>query len=480
MNYRMVFYLTGKIMCLGAALLAAPLAAAVIYGENTVMAFLLSAAAFLAVGICGILLKPKKKEFYARDGIITVSLSWVLFSLLGGLPFFISREIPNFADCFFETVSGFTTTGSSILTNVEGLSKCMLFWRSFTHWIGGMGVLVFAMALFSSKDTQTNYLMRAEMPGPKIGKLVAKWQFSARILYIMYIVLTAVEVVFLMIGKMPFYDSLLHAFGTAGTGGFSMKNTSMGYYNSAYIDYVIGIFMVLFGINFNIYYLVIIRKFSKIVGNDELKAYLAIVVAATAVIMLNIRPMYGSFAKALQYSFFQVSSIITTTGYSTADFNTWPMLSQIILVLLMFVGGCAGSTGGGLKVIRVLVLAKGSFRELHRAVRPRKVNIVRIDGKTLEAEVMSGVMSYFALYMLIMAVSILIVSLDNFDIATTATAVISTFNNIGPGLGAVGPTGSFADFSILSKLVLSFDMLAGRLEIYPMMALLMPSVWKRV
>ncbi len=480
MNYRMVFYLTGKIMCLGAALLAAPLAAAVIYGEGTVVAFLLSAAAFLAVGICGILLKPEKKEFYARDGIITVSLSWVLFSLLGGLPFFISREIPNFADCFFETVSGFTTTGSSILTNVEGLSKGMLFWRSFTHWIGGMGVLVFAMALFSSKDTQTNYLMRAEMPGPKIGKLVAKWQFSARILYIMYIVLTAVEVVFLMIGKMPLYDSLVHAFGTAGTGGFGIKNTSVGYYNSAYIDYVIGIFMVLFGINFNIYYLVIIRKFSKIIGNDELKAYLAIVVAATAVIMLNIRPMYGSFAKALQYSFFQVSSIITTTGYSTADFNTWPMLSQIILVLLMFVGGCAGSTGGGLKVIRVLVLAKGSFRELHRAIRPRKVNMVRIDGKTLEAEVISGVMSYFALYMLIMAVSILIVSLDNFDMTTTATAVISAFNNIGPGLGAVGPTGSFADFSILSKLVLSFDMLAGRLEIYPMMALLMPSVWKRV
>lgn len=480
MNYRRVFYITGKIMCLGAALLVAPLIVSLIYKEGTAYAFLLSMAAFLAVGVTGILLKPKNTDFYARDGIVTVGLSWVLFSFLGGLPFFISGEIPSLVDCFFETASGFTTTGASILTNVEGLSNGMLFWRSFTHWIGGMGVLVFAMTLFSTKDNQTNHLMRAEMPGPKLGKLVATWQFSARILYIMYVVLTAVEVILLLIGKMPLFDSLLHAFGTAGTGGFGIKSASIGYYNSAYIDYVIGIFMVLFGINFNIYYLLLIRKFSKVFGNDELKTYLALVLGASVLIMFNIKPMYGTFAQAFRYSFFQVSSLITTTGYSTTDFNTWPIFSQMILVILMFIGGCAGSTGGGLKVIRVMVLARGSIRDLHRAIRPRRVNIVRNDGKTLEEDVISGVMSYFALYMLIMAVSMLIVSFDNFDLTTTATAVISAFNNIGPGLGKVGPTGSFAEFSNLSKLVLSFDMLAGRLEIYPMLALLMPSVWKRV
>lgn len=480
MNYRRVFYLTGKIMCLGAALLVAPLIVSLIYKEGTAYAFLLSMAAFLAVGVTGILLKPKNTDFYARDGIVTVGLSWVLFSFLGGLPFFISGEIPSLVDCFFETASGFTTTGSSVLTNVEALSNGMLFWRSFTHWIGGMGVLVFAMTLFSTKDNQTNHLMRAEMPGPKLGKLVSKWQFSARILYIMYVVLTAIEVILLLIGKMPLFDSLLHAFGTAGTGGFGIKSASVGYYNSAYIDYVIGIFMVLFGVNFNIYYLLLIRKFSKAFGNDELKTYLALVLGASVLIMFNIKPIYGSFAQAFRYSFFQVGSIITTTGYATTDFNTWPIFSQMILVLLMFVGGCAGSTGGGLKVIRVIVLARGSVRDLRRAIRPRRVNMVRNDGKTLEEDVISGVMSYFALYMVIMAVSMLIVSFDNFDLTTTATAVISAINNIGPGLGKVGPTGSFAEFSNLSKLVLSFNMLAGRLEIYPMLALLMPSVWKRV
>lgn len=480
MNYRRVFYLTGKIMYLGAALLAAPLAVSLIYRDGTAYAFLLSAAAFFAVGTVGMLLKPKNRDFFARDGIVTVALSWVLFSFLGGLPFFISGEIPSIVDCFFETSSGFTTTGASILTNVEGLSHGMLFWRSFTHWVGGMGVLVFAMTLFSTKGNQTNHLMRAEMPGPKLGKIVATWQFSARILYIMYVCLTLIEVILLLIGKMPLFDSLLHAFGTAGTGGFGIKNTSVGYYNSTYIDYVIGIFMVLFGINFNVYYLLLIRKFSKAFGNDELKTYLAIVLGASVLIMFNIKPIYGSFAGAFRYSFFQVSSIITTTGYSTTDFNTWPVFSQMILIVLMFVGGCAGSTGGGLKVIRIMVLARGSVRDLYRAIRPRRVNIVRNDGKTLEENVISGVMSYFALYMLIMAVSMLVVSLDNFDLTTTATAVISAFNNIGPGLAKVGPTGSFAEFSNLSKLVLSFDMLAGRLEIYPMLALLLPSVWKRV
>lgn len=480
MNYRMVLYITGKIMSIGAVLLTAPMLVSVIYGEHSILAFAVTMAVFLAAGLVGVILKPKNTSIYAREGMVIVALSWVLFSFIGGLPFFISREIPNIVDCFFETASGFTTTGSTILTNVEGLSHGMLFWRSFTHWIGGMGVLVFANVLFAQKDTRMSYIMRAEMPGPQVGKLGEKWQFTTRTLYIIYFVMSIIEFILLVIGKMPVFDSLLHTFGTAGTGGFGVKNASIGYYNSAYIDYVISIFMLLFGVNFNLYYLLLLRKISKIYANDEIKAYIGIVLCATVIVAFNILPIYGGFGKAFRFSLFQVSSIMTTTGFGTADFAQWPVLSQAILVLLMLIGSCAGSTGGGLKVIRIVILAKGSLRDIGHAIYPRRVNTLKVDKKPIDAAVVSGVFSYFVIYMIIMALSILIVSIDNFDFTTTFTSVTATLNNIGPGLGAVGPTGNFAGYSMLSKVVLSFDMLAGRLELYPMLALIMPSVWKKV
>ncbi|MCC8169249.1 MAG: TrkH family potassium uptake protein [Oscillospiraceae bacterium] len=478
MNYRMILYLTGKIMLIGGGVLLLPLAVSFIYGDGCHWAFLASMGIFMLCGIPAFF-KPKKTELFSREGMIIVSLSWILFSLIGGLPFFLSGEIHSFIDCFFETVSGFTTTGSTILRDVEHMSKSLLFWRSFTHWIGGMGVLVFAMAIFSQRDARTTYIMRAEMPGPKIGKLVSKWQFSIRILYGIYIALSALEFILLLFGGMSVFDSLVHTFGTAGTGGFGVRNASIGYYNSAYIDYVIGIFMVLFGVNFNVYYLLTARKFLQAAKSDELRIYLGIIAASTLLIALNIMKMCSGFAEAFRYSFFQVASIITTTGYATADFNMWPVFSQMILVFLMFIGACAGSTGGGIKIIRVMILVKSALRELKKTISPRSVVSIKSDGKALDKEAISGVGAYFIVYMLVMFFSILIVSLDNADFTTTVTSVIATLNNIGPGLGAVGPAGNFAGFSALSKLVLSVDMLAGRLELYPILILFTSSVWKK-
>ncbi|MGN0150545.1 MAG: TrkH family potassium uptake protein [Clostridia bacterium] len=478
MNYRMIIYILGKIMLIGSAVLIPPLAVSFIYGDGCHWAFLIAIAVFLILGTAAFF-PPKKKELFAREGLMIVAIAWILFSIVGGLPFFISREIPSFVDCFFETVSGFTTTGSTILTDVESMSKSLLFWRSFTHWIGGMGVLVFAMAIFSQKDARTTHIMRAEMPGPKIGKLVSKWQFSIRILYGIYIALTVAEFILLLFGGMCVYDSLVHTFGTAGTGGFGVKNSSIGYYNSAYIDYVIGIFMILFGINFNIYYLLIARKFIQVVRSDELKTYIGIVVTATILIAINITNQYSNFAEAFRYSFFQVSSIITTTGYATADFNMWPVFSQIILIILMFTGSCAGSTGGGIKIVRISILVKTALREIKKTISPKSVVSVKSDGKSLDREAVSGVGAYFIVYMLVLLLSVLLVSLDKADITTTVTSVIATLNNVGPGLSAVGPTGNFSDFSILSKLILSLDMLAGRLELYPVLMLFTSVAWKK-
>lgn len=478
MNYRMVLYLIGKIMLIGAAMLVPPLAVSLIYRDGCHWAFLITMAVFMLFGIAAFF-KPQKKEVFAREGLMIVSVAWILFSLVGGLPFYISREIPVFMDCFFETVSGFTTTGSTILTNVEELSQSMLFWRSFTHWIGGMGVLVFAMAIFSQKDARTTHIMRAEMPGPKVGKLVSKWQFSIRILYGIYITLTALEFILLLFGGMNVFDSLVHTFGTAGTGGFGIKNSSIGFYNSAYIDYVIGIFMILFGVNFNIYYLLISRKFIQAARNDEIKTYIGIILASAILIALNISKMYNGFFEAFRYSFFQVASVITTTGYATADFNMWPVFSQTILLLLMFIGSCAGSTGGGIKIIRISILIKSALREIKRTISPNSVVSLKNDGKPLDRETVSGVVAYFIVYMLVFIVSILLVSLDKADLTTTVTSVIATINNIGPGLGAVGPSGNFADFSIFSKLILSIDMLAGRLELYPILILFTSFTWKK-
>lgn len=479
MNYRMVFYLIGKIMLVCGAVLILPLIVSWIYSEPTAVAFLITIGVFLLVGGICAFKRPAKKEMFAREGLLIVAVSWILFSLIGALPFYISGEIPSYIDCFFETVSGFTTTGSTILKNVEELSRSMLFWRSFTHWIGGMGILVFAMTILSQADTKTSHIMRAEMPGPKVGKLVSKWKFTVRILYSIYFVLSALEVVLLLCGGMPLFDSIVHTFGTAGTGGFGIKNSSIAYYNSAYIDYVIGIFMILFGMNFNVFYFLLIRRFVQAFKNEEILCYLGVIAVAVGCIAWNIRGLYGTFAEAFRFSFFQVSSIITTTGYATADFTAWPVFSQGILVLLMFIGGCAGSTAGGLKVIRITILWKTAARMVKKTLNPRSVVSVKNDGKMIEQNVVSGVGGYFIVYMLIFAASVLVVCLNGKDMVTSVTAVAATLNNVGPGLGTVGPNGNFADFSLLSKLVMSFDMLAGRLELFPILMLFSPGTWKK-
>lgn len=479
MNYRKVLALTGRMMLANAALMLMPLAVSFIYHDGQALPFIYSILISSILGAGGILARPKKRDIYAREGMIIVSLTWVLFSIVGGLPFWFSKQIPNFVDCIFETASGFTTTGSTILTNVEALSKSLQFWRSLTHWVGGMGVLVFVTAIVSDKNSRTTHIMRAEMPGPKIGKLAAKWQFSIRILYAIYIALTVLEFVLLLLGGMSVFDSAVHTFGTAGTGGFGIWNSSIGYYNSAYIDGVITVFMILFGVNFNIYYLILIKQFIHVRRNSELKLYIGIIAAATLLITINILGIYGTPLKAFRYAAFQVSSIITTTGYATADFCKWPIFSQMILLMLMFIGGCAGSTGGGIKVVRISIIFKCALNEVRRAVSPRSIYTVKNDKKPLEAFVVQGVMAYIIVYAFVMMFSILIVSMDNFDVTTTLTSVITTLNNVGPGLGNIGPTGNFSEFSLLSKLVLTFDMLAGRLEMFSMLALFTPYAWRR-
>ncbi len=479
MNYRMIAYSIGRILTAAAATMLAPMALSFFYGEGLYMAYLIPIIISLLTGAVFSLKQPENNSIFARDGMAIVALGWILLSAVGALPFYISGEIPSYIDCFFESVSGFTTTGSTILRNVEGMSKSLLFWRSFTHWLGGMGVLAFSMAIFSSKDMRATYMIRAEMPGPTVGKLVSKWQFSVRILYGIYIALTVLETIFLCAGGMPLFDSIVHTFGTAGTGGFGIKNSSIAYYNSAYIDYVIGIFMMLFGINFNVYYLILIKKLSKIGENDELKWYLGIMIGAAVIIAVNITPLYRSFGESFRYSFFQVSSVMTTTGYTTADFVHWPMLSQIILLLLMIIGACAGSTGGGIKVVRALVIIKAALHSLKRNTSPRSVFSVKTDGQSVNSDALRSILLYFVVYMIFIGLSILVISLDNKDFATTVTSVIATVNNIGPGLGAVGPSGNFSDFSILSKLMLSLNMLVGRLEMYPILVLFLPYMWKK-
>lgn len=479
MNYRMIAYLTGRILIAVAATMLVPLALSVCFGEGIAYAYIIPIGISLLIGAAVSIKRPKDRNLFAREGMVIVALSWIIISAAGALPFFLSREIPSYTDAFFETVSGFTTTGSTILTDVEKMSKSLLFWRSFTHWLGGMGVLTFTMAIFSSKDTRATYMFRAEMPGPSVGKLASKWQFSVRILYIIYIALTLLEIILLCLGRMPLFDSIVHTFGTAGTGGFGIKNASIGYYNSAYIDYVIAIFMALFGLNFTVYYLILLRKFALIKGNDEAKWYICIMLVSALIIALNIMPAYQTFAKAFRYSFFQVSSIMTTTGFATADFTRWPMLSQMILVLLMIIGSCAGSTGGGMKVIRVMILLKAAAHAVRKAASPRSVFSVKADGRSIEREMLHGVFVYFVIYMVFTAVSVLIVSLDNKDFVSTVTSVIATMNNIGPGLGIIGPSGNFSDFSMLSKIVMSVGMLVGRLEFYPILILISPRTWKK-
>ena len=476
----MIGFVIGRILLTEAALLMLPMVVAAACGEAA-LPFLIPALLLAVIGLALGLKAPKRSSLYARDGFAVVALAWVLMSAFGAMPFVISGDIPNFVDAFFETVSGFTTTGASILTEIEPLGRGVLFWRSFTHWVGGMGVLVFVMAILpmSAGDGHGMHLMRAEVPGPSVGKLVSRMGDTAKILYGIYLAMTVIEIVLLLLGGMPLFDACIHAFGTAGTGGFSNRNLSVGAYDSAYFDVVIGVFMLLFGVNFNLYYFLLIKRFRDVFHSEELRAYLLIVGAAVAAIVADIIHIYGTVGRSLRYAFFQVASIITTTGFATADFNAWPEFSRAILVILMFVGACAGSTGGGVKVARVVILCKTSLGDMRKMLHPNAVTTVRFEGKPLTDRTIRSVHLFLTVYILIFTVSVLLLSLDRFDLTTTFTAVAACINNIGPGLEVVGPMGNYAQFSPAAKLLLSFDMLVGRLEIFPMLLLFAPSIWKR-
>ena len=479
MNTKMIRYILAKMLGVEAILLLLPALVSLIYGEFSGVYFLIPSGILIVIYLLVGMKKPEKRTIYGKEGMVIVASAWILWSLFGALPFTLSGSIPSYLDAFFETVSGFTTTGSSILTDVEALPQGMLFWRSFTHWIGGMGVLVFVMVLTTLDKRNSMYLMRAEVPGPEKDKLVPRTMSTARILYGMYLGLTLIEVILLLLGGMNMFDSLIHAFGTAGTGGFSKYAASVGHFDSAYIDGVISIFMILFGINFNLYFFLLIRDFKPVWKNEELRAYLGIILAAVAVITLNISGQYPNPLKAFRYALFQVASIITTTGYATADYNAWPMLSQCILLMLMVIGACASSTGGGIKVSRFLMVLKCIKREIKQMVHPKSISIIRVNDKKVGADVLRSLYVYLMAYAGIVVGSVLLVSIDNLDFGTTFSSVLATLNNIGPGIADVGPVGNFAEFSPLSKIVFCFDMLAGRLEIFPFLMLFTASAWNR-
>ncbi|MBR6045393.1 MAG: TrkH family potassium uptake protein [Ruminococcus sp.] len=466
------------------ALMVLPLLVAVWYKEYpSLKVFLFVVLMIAAVNLLMLLfIKPDKKDMTARDGIAVAALGWIFLSVYGAIPFYISGQIPDFMNALFESISGFTTTGASILSNVESLSKSMMFWRCLTHWIGGMGVLVLTVALLpSDKKSSGLQLMRAECPGPTVEKLVPKGKSSAMILYFIYAALTCIMVTLLLIGGMPLYDSVCHAFGTAGTGGFNVKNAGLAFYDSAYIEGVVTVFMILFGVNFNIYYFLIMRKFVGIYKNTELKVYLGTIIASITVIIINTMQygIFDRFSKALRYSAFQVGSIMTSTGYATADFDAWPEFSKTLLICLMFVGACAGSTGGGFKVSRVIILAKTAKRSLRKAMHPKSVNVVKADDKALDLETVHNVSSYLIIYIAIFFVSLMIIALNNFDFGTSFSSVTACLNNIGPGISRVGPTCDYSALSNLSKSVLSIDMLLGRLECLPLLMLCAPSMWNK-
>ena len=479
MNYAIVLRLLSYILYCEAALLLLPAMASLIYGEWMVLGvFLLTAALSAVAGALLHRIKPKSQIFYMREGFATTALCWLLISVVGAVPFVLTGSIPNPVDAMFETVSGFTTTGASILPAVEDLPRGILFWRSFTHWIGGMGVLVFLLSLLPLTGGSHVNLMKAESPGPQVDKLVPKVQSTAKILYGIYFALTVLEVVFLLLGGMPLFESMLTAFGTAGTGGFGFKNDSFTSF-SPYIQWVVTIFMILFGVNFNAYFLLLLlRKFNRAIS-EEVRGYFAIILVAIGIITANIYSLYNSFGEAVRQAAFQVGSIITTTGFSSCDFDLWPTLSKEILVVLMFIGACAGSTGGGIKVSRLLILGKTLGKELKQALHPQVVAPVRMDGKLLNHETIRTTNVFMGAYFFIFVVSFLLISLDGFDMVTNFTAIAATLNNIGPGLAQVGPMMNFGSFTNPAKLVMIFDMLAGRLEIFPMLVLFLPDTWRR-
>ena len=477
MNYGMIVYILGTILKAEAILMSLPALVAFLCGEGDLVPMLAAILIASGAGLLFTFKKPKNTVIYAKEGFVVTALSWVAMSLVGALPFVFAGAIPSYIDAVFETVCGFTTTGASILTDVEGMSRGLLFWRSFTHWVGGMGVLVFLLAIVPLAGGRSVHIMRAESPGPVVGKLVPKVRDTAMILYGIYITMTVVLIALLLLGGMPLYDSAVHAFGTAGTGGFGIWGDSIAHYDSAYIDVVLSIGMVLFGVNFNIYYLLLMGKVKSILRSEELRWYLGIIAGATLLIAWNTLSRWGGILQSLRYAFFQVASVITTTGFATADFNLWPELSRMLLLVLMLVGACAGSTGGGMKVSRLIIMLKSAKREISRMLHPRSVYTLQFEGKPLEDQTIHNVFTYFFILVFLVIASVLLVSLDNMDFDSTFSAVLACINNIGPGLGIVGPMGSYAALSPLSKLVLILDMLLGRLEIFPMLMLFAPSVW---
>ena len=477
MNLKLVLKLVGRVLLIEAAALTAPLAAALLFGEDPIP-FLLSIA---LVTVCGFGLSalPAKQQFFSREGFAAVGLIWIFTGVVGALPFWFSGWFPTFADCLFESVSGFTTTGSTILTDIEALPKGILFWRSFTHWLGGMGVLVLATAIVPKLGIRSHYLTQAETPGPVFSKLVPKQSQTSKILYTMYFALTTLEVLCLKIAGMPLYDSFIHAFSTAGTGGFSNRNASVGAYNSVPIDIVITIFMLLFSINFAVYFLILTRKWRDALASDELKFFLGVVAGATAILTVSNLGVYAGLWESLRYTVFQVASIISTTGFGTADFVLWPQFSQMIIVLLMFCGASAGSTGGGMKCSRVLILLRSIRREVHRITHPRSVEVVKLDGKLVSEATLHTLLVFLGAYVITVFAAALVISLDGQSFAVSFSAALTCVSNVGPGLEAIGPSGNFAAFSGLSKGVMSLCMIVGRLEIFPILVLLSPSTWRR-
>lgn len=477
MNTSMIRYIVGYILKIETLFMLLPCLVAVIYQEQEGFYYLLIAVLCGLFGILMTIRKPKNHVFYLKEGCVATSLSWMALSLFGCIPFVLTREIPSFTNALFETISGFTTTGASILSDVEALSHCSLFWRSFTHWIGGMGVLVFLLAIIPLSGGSHINLMRAESPGPSVGKLVPKVRSTARILYLIYLSLTLLEILLLLAGKMSLFDSLTTSFGTAGTGGFGIKNDSLAGY-STYLQWVVTIFMILFGVNFNAFYLILFRKFKKALHMEEVKYYFLIILAAIAIITFEILDTSAGVLDALTHASFQVASIITTTGFSTVDFNMWSQACKTILVMLMFVGACAGSTGGGIKVSRFVILIKTVTKELNSYIHPKSIKKINFEKKMVEHEVVRATNVYFITYMLLFAASVLLIAFEGRDLVTNFTAVAATINNIGPGLEMVGPSHNFGMFTPFSKYVLMFDMLAGRLELFPLLLLFHPALWR--
>ena len=479
MNKKMTAYIIGRMLGVEALVLLIPAFVSVLYREDDWKYFLITSAVLLFIYLVIGRKKPNNSKIYGKEGFVIIASAWLLWSLFGALPFTLSGAIPSYVDAVFETISGFTTTGSTILTDIAAMPKGLNFWRCLTHWIGGMGVLVFVMVIVSLEDNNSMHLMRAEVPGPETDKLVPKARNTAKILYGMYLGLTVIQVIFLLLGGMDLYDSIIHSFSTAGTGGFGNRNNSIEYYDSAYIEGVITVFMILFGINFNMYYFLLLKKFKAVFQNEEVRTYLGVILGSTLLITVNILSIYKTPLKAFRYAVFQVASVITTTGFMSADYNLWPEFSKCILLFIMVVGACAGSTGGGMKVSRILIAIKSIGREMKRMLHPKSVNIVKVNGKKVSDDTLHGVYMYFIAYVAVFSISVLLISINNFDFATSFSGVLTTLNNVGPGIAALGPIENFSKFSDFSKIIFSLDMIIGRLEIFPFLLLFFPDLWRR-